>query len=788
MHDGAEVAHYARRTKKANSNDKDTTPPLVNDKIFALIIGISKYGSPKFPSVPGAATDAKRFYRFVRDVLHAPRKNIISLHDERATRSAIIGAFRSLEKDPNINSRTAAIIIYYAGHGAVALKPVEWKDWETSDKKIEMLCPFDMTFSGRDDKANEVQVEGVKIEGIPDRTINRLLLDLSIAKGNNITIILDCCHSAGINRSLPSRTKRQLLDTQVISARCDSDIYTRRSNDSYHKSSGEKDNSGFSGALWDSHILLAACGRNQYAWEENERGLFTDALLEGMEKTPISQLTYRSLMYNLKMPPYQTPQIDGKHILRHLFASVEDIADTSRIPCRPDDVNVNRFSLYAGTIHGFNRGSTFNIYKTDLVSDTHSLATATAVQVGVYVSSLESDQQAFHDAYNNHHLCYARLVKAAGANLSVTCNDSKFLNKISSTAGSETQLVNTLIPTTAKHEAELRIKVKDDTVVFDRGEGNSFLKSVEGFSSRLPCVTSKNIDEVRRIINHYARFGSILTMSSQYSVTDFITIEMRGLQQFSDELLPSEDSDNMLLATHGTSDKPIDVTVDTSLDTDDRPSYGFIVRHTSQKYDNLYVYLLYFDAFNLEIDVWYSPQINTDNQSSIKSDAHNGLTKGSILNLGFGNGGIRPIAFTVPDDQTTDVCFFKFFVATAPVDFSSLRQLPLSDVNLRQRGAVQQGKPRGVWASKVITVVQKERELSTQLKDKRHPLPGVCISRPITRYPGMYRRVDDDNLSSIGEVRIDAASQNKGDLATVSTGEGQDMVYGYHWEPTLIPG
>ncbi len=68
------------------------------------------------------------------------------------------------------------IIIYFAGHGALATKPDEWSDW-VSDKNIEMLCPADI---GAPDTNGKV------IEGISDRTISWLLLDLSIAKGNNI--------------------------------------------------------------------------------------------------------------------------------------------------------------------------------------------------------------------------------------------------------------------------------------------------------------------------------------------------------------------------------------------------------------------------------------------------------------------------------------------------------------------------------------------------------------------------------------------------------------------------
>ncbi len=73
-----------------------------------------------------------------------------------------------------------AIIVYFAGYGATTTKPVEWTDWETPNNAIEMLCPTDI---GIGDKTSDV------VGGIPDRTINQLLLELSFAKGNNIV----CC-------------------------------------------------------------------------------------------------------------------------------------------------------------------------------------------------------------------------------------------------------------------------------------------------------------------------------------------------------------------------------------------------------------------------------------------------------------------------------------------------------------------------------------------------------------------------------------------------------------------
>ncbi len=79
--------------------------------------------------------------------------------------------------------------------------------------------------------------------------------------------------------------------------------------------------------------------------------------------------------------------------------------------------------------------------------------------------------------------------------------------------------------------------------------------------------------------------------------------------------------------------------------------------------------------------------------------------KGSELTLGFGNGGMKPITFTLPKDQSTDICCFKFFVAVKPLDLGSIEQ----SIGLR-RGAEKHAfelPPDDSWASLVIPVLQR---------------------------------------------------------------------------------
>ncbi|KAK0434980.1 uncharacterized protein EV420DRAFT_353489, partial [Desarmillaria tabescens] len=220
--------------------------------IFALIIGVDKYESLEYENLNGVSSDANRFEAYLLEDLQTPKANIISFRDGQVTRSAIIDELTKMKYNSNIQPDTTAIIIYFAGYGATTIKPVEWIDWETPYNQIGMLCPTDI---GILDKNGNV------INGIPDRTINQLLLELSSVKGNNITLILDCSH---INCSSDQQKP--------------ADMPTAES------------------SHLDLHILLTTYNRfGRFAYKLRGEGLFTHALLKVLRERSINELTYKSL-------------------------------------------------------------------------------------------------------------------------------------------------------------------------------------------------------------------------------------------------------------------------------------------------------------------------------------------------------------------------------------------------------------------------------------------------------------------------------------------------------------
>ncbi|EUC54992.1 ICE-like protease (caspase) p20 domain protein, partial [Rhizoctonia solani AG-3 Rhs1AP] len=151
----------------------------------ALLIGIDTYRN--FTQLSGAVKDMESIYDFLHSDLSVPDSRITQLTNEQATRSGIIDAMEGLSKDPSIN-RFDPILIFYAGHGCEVDSPLaNYRD------KAQCLVPWDMGNHGTD---------GHPVSPIPDYIISALLNELAVEKGNNITVIFDSCHSAGSTRGV----------------------------------------------------------------------------------------------------------------------------------------------------------------------------------------------------------------------------------------------------------------------------------------------------------------------------------------------------------------------------------------------------------------------------------------------------------------------------------------------------------------------------------------------------------------------------------------------------------
>ncbi|PBK90853.1 hypothetical protein ARMGADRAFT_1014513 [Armillaria gallica] len=295
------------------------------DRIWAVLVGIDGYLS--YP-LRGCVADALTMEQYLVDDIFVPRERIQRLlgparYGDTSTdvssipsRANILSILLSLITNPSIEYGDP-IIIYFAGHGSrypwsdVDDDPDydEELDDERSQHFVEALCPMDR---------NTIDSSGAPIPDITDRELNTILAQISYAKGNRITVILDCCHAGSVTRTLspgvrtvPPLERASLKDMLLAAEEALRDLPGYRS---------------VFAEDWvpdmDSHVILAACMGDEVAKAKRVKkkgaevwgGVFTSLLVKTLRSGVLGGgATYVDLIKALPQPPYQTPVVAGGH-------------------------------------------------------------------------------------------------------------------------------------------------------------------------------------------------------------------------------------------------------------------------------------------------------------------------------------------------------------------------------------------------------------------------------------------------------------------------------------------
>ncbi|KAJ3556008.1 hypothetical protein NM688_g2265 [Phlebia brevispora] len=305
------------------SQDTVSKPPVIDGaRFWAVVVGIDAY--ERFTTaLSGACSDAKAVYEYLIGDLQVPPSHVSLFLSESgstapsspttyssapATRDNILSALFNLRDNINVKHGDN-ILFYYSGHG-VSYSPAGTLD---QSSPIEALCPAD-----RGSWTN-----GKLVLDISDREISIFLEELYNAKGNHVTVILDCCYSGGATRCAPAEpvkaaTPMHVTLEQLLSA---ADDDKRRQPGSRHAFSKTQQ------WTWDitTCVLLSACTSYEYAREaqlvgDKWHGHFTHVLLASLRAN--SNRTYTEICAEVGtyMPrygdiPIQTPQVvgTGKH-------------------------------------------------------------------------------------------------------------------------------------------------------------------------------------------------------------------------------------------------------------------------------------------------------------------------------------------------------------------------------------------------------------------------------------------------------------------------------------------
>ncbi|KAJ7912487.1 peptidase C14, caspase domain-containing protein [Mycena leptocephala] len=260
------------------------TMPGASATLFALTIGINTYKyerRPELPNLVGCVADADAIVEYLTTKLHVPKDHIACLRDSHATRANIIQSLVDLSEDPRIEKKKGdAILIFYAGHGGTAIAPSGWP--AKGSDVIEMILPHDF-FPGTNDKP--------ECQGLHDITLGALLSQLAQMKGNNITVILDSCHSGSGTRTAATEVSSTRAAFNVRGADLPPDYKILPAVDQEllrHLASSRKANAlNTSTSDLYSHVLLAGTSARGVALEDRilKRGVFTSAVLNLLERT-----------------------------------------------------------------------------------------------------------------------------------------------------------------------------------------------------------------------------------------------------------------------------------------------------------------------------------------------------------------------------------------------------------------------------------------------------------------------------------------------------------------------
>ncbi|KAF8056952.1 caspase domain-containing protein, partial [Lyophyllum atratum] len=676
-------------------------------KIFALIIGINTYASQEFGDLTAAVGDADKFEDFLRDKLNVPDENITNLREGEATRAKIIEAFVALRDNPRIIKDQAAIVIYFAGHGACVPKPSGWADWITASGEIEVMCPTDMGVQASDKEE--------PVPGIPDRTISVLLNHISELKGNNITLILDCCSSGGLNRTQHKGTgerdisndpiaqgyvPRQLFNAPSIPPNCDEKILSKDS------TRGAAVAQGFSGKHHASHVLLAACGRQQVAYEDprTNSGIFTSGLLRTLSALNVNDLTYTNLMHRLAMPRWQTPHCEGQHVNRRLFNKRALGADGSFIlgQLEKKEDGSTRYVLHAGAAQGVTEGSTFGIHASNLISDAKhsnpSLGMFVASEIGAFKS--EIDLPPTTAAFPVPRLFYCKLIRRGTEGIKIFCEDKEWLETVF-----PAHLRDALSVVFADNPAasSLQLTLLDDKVHFTRNDP----MVTPWIGSNIPHTVEKlNHDRIREIVRRAVHFNHQLTRTAPDDFKN-VWMELRVLE-------------SRYSVDHGSTLTPIGPNLidnePAGVVVDEDARLGMAIHNRTDL--PLYPYLFYFDPSDLVIIEWYTPPFGAG-QGRLTTEVDAPLPPRGYLSIGYGDGGFSPWQFLLREGEDVDVGFFKLFLSTSPADFSSIPQESPFEENVSRLGRLKAAQLPDAerWGAMLSTVVQVRYERQLPLKD-----------------------------------------------------------------------
>ncbi|KAI0315701.1 hypothetical protein OF83DRAFT_331578 [Amylostereum chailletii] len=651
-------------------------------RVFALVIGIDQYKSSQIWNLYSCVDDALNIKRWLVDGLHVPRDHVRVLLDDKASKRSIEDAFMShLVSNPAIEPGDA-IILYFAGHGSSVIAPDDWCN--SHPRHVDMLCTYDHDTRGK---------EG-RVSGITDWSMHAMLGELSEVKGDNITLILDCCFSPARSR-LNDRNRRSARWTPTAKI-TDDDLYAGLWRGALGRKI-ESDGHGFYYKNATSHITLMACNPGERAREEKEGGRFTCALLEAKDSMPLHRTSYAQLVEDLEIPGEgQRAACVGRHRNRIVFGGIPFISDAHYVAASRSASDIR---VESGAIHGIVEGTEFSLHEHNYHGSVNpALATLRVFEVHPTWCLARSKHplQDLMDAgwaritrWNNRppfrvHLktSYCSLAQwwRLRRKLPATMQEG------SSVGGLSIQRVRKRL------DADISVRKRSQDMVVERHNA-----TIARNCPQIVYVPMKEAADDVNAIDAAARFH--LHLHRKNSATG---VPLRGLVSMGlyrvDHNSWSAIGENLFKDGKAT----------ISHNEEKTAVYSVFLENQSDL--DLYPYLFWMDASGYAISSVYQPD----------PDAGPPLPSKSSLTIGTGHAGSEALSFHLTGQEPFNSGFLKLFLSTAYVPMNIVEQgasagVPFSrlvDANIRQSQAII-SRPDELWDSMVacITILRESNDV-----------------------------------------------------------------------------
>jgi hypothetical protein len=605
----------------------------MSSRIFALVIGIDYYQSGSIWNLHSCVDDAKKIKRWLTDDLQVPTDHISTLLDRQASKQNIEDHFAQHLLNNRSIERGDAILIYFAGHGSRLPAPDPWYPLGSKCQTVDVLCAYD----------HDTNTERGRQSGISDRSFHAMMKDLYSSKGNNITVVLDCCFAPTQNRA-NIRDRSITRWTRTVKATPD-DLY--RGLWPTARVAPSAATSGFYTAQ-ASHVVLGACSSGEKAIEDKNGGRFTTFFLRAASVLHLHRTSYVQLME-------RASQIGGESQTFLCIGESKNEMVFNEIPFPTDNVFVlasfdfdtQALRISMGAIHGLTKGSQLSLHLHNRqLSLNPPIANAVVSDVyGTWCYALVSKP-----LVDPPISCWAKVTKWCTRRpfrvrfrpAWMPRNGVTLLRRSFSFGAREKANQNVFdLQSVSKRE------LADVTLTLEP-KGITTVETIPVTENRSAAVIRLKNKDPTSIIDHATRFSLHLhTGDTNGSLRDQVEMELYQLDPFS----WAKVGDNLLSKNA----EPIPY--------EEGAIYQIILRNKSNT--DLWPYLAYFDASRLSITLIWSPAPRCSSSP---------LPSQSSLQIGSGVPGSEAIVFTLPEGAKSDVSYLKLFFSSTPTSMQVIEQ------------------------------------------------------------------------------------------------------------------